>query len=158
MVAQDYSISREKQDSYALISHSRASNAVEKNVFRDEIIPIELNGRILDQDDTIRLGVTAESLSTLKPVFPEWGSGTTTAGNASGIGDGAGLLVLMTRNAAVREGLQTLGKWVDCAIVGVEPRHMGIGPIVAIPKLLQKAGLSKDDIDVFEVGGTLSLR
>jgi len=151
MVAQDYNVSRGKQDEYAFVSHSRASKAAENNVFSDEIIPIEIKGKVLAQDDTVRPGVTAESLASLKPVFPDWGLGTTTAGNASGVGDGAGLLILMSRKTAEREKLKVLGKWVDSTVVGVEPRHMGVGPVVAIPKLLQKLGLSKDDVDIFEI-------
>jgi acetyl-CoA acyltransferase 1 len=151
MVAQDYGVSREKQDEYALISHTRAARAAQNNIFRDEIIPIDLNGKLLFEDDTVRIGVTAESLSSLKPVFPDWGRGTTTAGNASGVGDGAGLLILASRSKAEREGLQILGKWVSSVVVGVEPRHMGVGPIVAIPKLMEKTGLTKEDVDIFEV-------
>jgi len=151
MVAQDYGIPREKQDNFALISHTRAARAMQNKVFRDEIIPIELNGKTLAEDDTVRPGVTADSLTSLKPVFPDWGTGTTTAGNASGVGDGAGLLIMASRKAAEREGLKILGKWVHSVVVGVEPRHMGIGPIEAIPKLMQKTGLTKDDIDVFEI-------
>lgn len=151
MVAQDYGISREKQDSFALISHTRAARAIREKKFTDEIIPIDLGGRMLTEDDTVRVGVTTESLSSLKPVFPDWGKGTTTAGNASGVGDGAGLLILASRKAAEREGLQILGKWVDSVVVGVEPRHMGVGPVKAIPKLMQKSGLTNDDIDLFEI-------
>jgi acetyl-CoA acyltransferase 1 len=103
----------------------------------------------------------------LKPVFPEWGEGSTTAGNASGIGDGAAICILTTRERAEREGMAVLAKWIGCSVVGksyfydtgvmlnhpigVEPRHMGIGPIAAIPKVLAQAGLTKEDVDVFEV-------
>ena len=151
MVAQHFNISRAKQDEYALISHTRASKAVERNVFEDEIVPIKIGEKRIDRDDTVRAGVTAESLATLKPVFPDWGMATTTAGNASGVGDGAGLLILTRRKTAEREGMQILGKWIDCVLVGVEPRHMGIGPIAAIPKLLERNGITKEDIDIFEV-------
>lgn len=92
-----------------------------------------------------------EGLSTLKPVFPDWGEGSTTAGNASGIGDGAAICILTTRERAQREGMDIVGKWVGSAVVGVEPRHMGIGPIIAIPKVLAQLGLSKEDVDVYEI-------
>lgn len=151
MVAQDYRISRQKQDKYALLSHSRASKALENNVFVDEIIPVEIGGKMFNTDDTVRKGVTLESLSALKPVFPDWGAGTTTAGNASGVGDGAGILVLMSRKVAERENIKVFGKWIDSVVVGVEPRHMGVGPVEAIPNLLRKLGLSKEDIDIYEV-------
>ncbi|KAH0838331.1 3-ketoacyl-CoA thiolase [Lanmaoa asiatica] len=143
MVAQTYKVSRTKQDEYALISHTRASP--------EEIIPIEIRGSVISVDDTIRPGVTIESLTALKPVFPDWGENTTTAGNASGIGDGAALCILTTRERARAEGMEILGKWVGCAVVGVEPRYMGIGPIAAIPKVLSQFGLSKEDVDVYEI-------
>ncbi|EEB97730.1 hypothetical protein MPER_02892, partial [Moniliophthora perniciosa FA553] len=97
--------------------------------------------------DTVRPGVTAESLAGLKSVFPNWGPATTTAGNASGVGDGAALCILTTRERAEREGMEILGKWVASTVVGVEPRHMGISPIYAIPKLLDTVGISKEEIN-----------
>ena len=87
-------------------------------MFAEEIIPISIRGKTVSQDDTIRPGVTAESLASLKPVFPGWGDSLTTAGNASGVGDGAALCVLTTRENAEREGMQILGKWVGSAVVG----------------------------------------
>jgi len=121
-------------------------------------------------DDTIRQGVTLEGLSALKPVFPNWGESSTTAGNASGVGDGAGLCILTTRARAEEEGMEILGKYITSTVVGqfilqlaiikvthnliflgVEPRYMGIAPVYAIPKVLEQAGLSKQDIDVYEV-------
>ncbi|KAI6136678.1 3-ketoacyl-CoA thiolase [Pisolithus sp. B1] len=151
MVAQTYHVSREKQDMYALISHTRASQALASGIFSEEILPIEVRGSVISVDDTVRPGVTMEGLSALKPVFPDWGEGSTTAGNASGIGDGAAICVLTTRDHAQREGMDIVGKWVGSAVVGVEPRHMGIGPIVAIPKVLAQFGLSKEDVDVYEI-------
>lgn len=136
MVAQAYKVSREKQDSYAYISHSRASNvselssisittqneicpqAVAEGIFADEIIPIELRGRVFSKDDTVRPGVTLEGLSALKPAFPHWGESTTTAGNASGVGDGAALCILTTRSRAIQEGMEIIGKYVTSAVVG----------------------------------------
>lgn len=167
MVAEHYNVSREKQDEYALISHTRANKvrsyydhrhlahrplqSVESGIFADEIIPIEIKGKTFTKDDTIRPGVTAESLAGLKPAFPQWGPSTTTAGNASGIGDGAGLCIMTTRENAEREGMSILGKWVSTAVVGVQPRYMGISPVAAIPAVLERVGLSKEDVDIYEV-------
>ncbi|KAF9455839.1 3-ketoacyl-CoA thiolase [Collybia nuda] len=151
MVAETYSVSRQKQDEYALISHTRANKAVANGIFVNEILPIEIKGSVISVDDTIRPGVTIESLSSLKPAFPNWGPATTTAGNASGVGDGAALCILTTRARAQAEGMEIVGKWVGSAVVGVEPRHMGISPIYAIPKVLAQAGLSKEDIDIYEI-------
>ena len=151
MVAHTYKISRSVQDSYALISHTRALNAESRGIWADEIIPVEIQGKITSADDPLRGGVSIESLSSLKPVFPQWGEGSTTAGNASGVGDGAAICVMTTRKRAEEEGMPILAKWVGCSVVGVEPRHMGISPVVAIPKVLAQAGLAKEDIDVYEV-------
>ena len=131
--------------------------ALKTGKFVSEIIPVEINGRIISVDDTVRPGVTVSSLSTLKPVFPQWGPGenigeaTTTAGNASGVGDGAALCILTTRSRAQKEGWDVLGKWVWSSIVGVEPRVMGIAPVVAIPKLLESTGLKEEDVDLWEI-------
>jgi len=151
MVAQAYKVTRERQDSIALQSHLRASKAVAEGRFTDEIIPIELRGVVISKDDTIRPGVTLEGLAALKPAFPNWGESTTTAGNASGVGDGAAICILTTRSEANRKGLEIIGKYITSAVVGVEPRYMGISPIYAIPKALAQAGLSKDDVDVYEI-------
>ncbi|KAG2120952.1 Thiolase, N-terminal domain-containing protein [Suillus discolor] len=151
MVAQTYKVSRQKQDEYALISHTRANKAMTTGIFSEEIIPVEIRGTVISVDDTIRPGVTTEMLSGLKPVFQDWGDAATTAGNASGIGDGAALCILTTRERAEKENMEILGKWVGSAVVGVEPRYMGIGPIAAIPKVLTQVGLTKDDIDIYEI-------
>ncbi|OAX42359.1 3-ketoacyl-CoA thiolase [Rhizopogon vinicolor AM-OR11-026] len=151
MVAHTYKVSRQKQDEYALISHTRAAKAMTNGIFSEEIIPIEVRGTVISVDDTIRPGVTMEMLSGLKPVFQDWGEAATTAGNASGIGDGAALCILTTRERAEKENMEIIGKWVGSAVVGVEPRYMGIGPIAAIPKVLTQVGLTKDDIDVYEI-------
>ncbi len=126
-------------------------------VFADEILPIELRGTIVSVDDTVRPNVSAEGLAALKPSFPEWGGASTTAGNASGVGDGAALCILTTRARAQVEGYDVLAKFVGTAIVGVEPRHMGVAPIYAIPKVLAQTGLDKEDIDVYEVRAFLCL-
>jgi acetyl-CoA acyltransferase 1 len=151
MVAQTYKISRQKQDEYALVSHTRAAKALVDGVFSDEILPIELRGAVVSVDDTVRPNVSADGLAALKSSFPEWGDASTTAGNASGVGDGAALCILTTRARAEAGGLDILAKFVGTAIVGVEPRHMGIAPIYAIPKLLDQIGLNHQDIDVYEI-------
>ncbi|GJE86081.1 3-ketoacyl-CoA thiolase [Phanerochaete sordida] len=150
MVAEAYDISREKQDQYALISHTRAERAIKEGIFSEEIIPIELRGQVVSMDDTVRGGVTLESLAKLKPVF-EWGDKRTTAGNASGIGDGAAICILTTRQHAEASGLPILGKYVASTFVGVEPRYMGISPVAAVRKVLGETGLTKEDIDIFEI-------
>jgi acetyl-CoA acetyltransferase len=91
---------------------------VSSGLFADEIIPIEIGGRTISVDDTVRPGVSADSLASLKPVFPQWGDASTTAGNASGVGDGAALCILTTRERAEKEGMDIVGKWVTCAVVG----------------------------------------
>ncbi|EIW86674.1 3-ketoacyl-CoA thiolase [Coniophora puteana RWD-64-598 SS2] len=150
MVAQDYSVSRQKQDEYALISHTRATKAMESGRFSEEIVPVEIRGATISVDDTVRPGVTVESLSALKPVFPDWGSGATTAGNASGIGDGAALCIMTTRSRAEKDHMPIIAKYIGTTIVGVEPRHMGLGPIEAVPRILKTHSISSDDVDVYE--------
>ncbi|KAI0662801.1 thiolase [Cubamyces menziesii] len=149
MVARAYNVPRQKQDEYALISHTRAAKAVQAGIFSEEIIPVEIRGAVISVDDTVRPGVTLESLAGLKPAFME--DGASTAGNSSGIGDGAALCILTTRSRAELEGWEVLGKYVTSAFVGVEPRYMGISPVAAIPKVLAKAGLRKENVDVWEI-------
>ncbi|KAI0639375.1 thiolase [Trametes polyzona] len=149
MVARAYNVPRQKQDEYALISHTRAAKAVKSGIFSEEIIPIEVRGTVISVDDTVRPGVTLESLAGLKPAFME--DGASTAGNSSGIGDGAALCILTSRARAEKEGWQVLGKYVISAFVGVEPRYMGISPVAAIPRVLAKTGLQKEDVDIWEI-------
>ncbi|KAF8626519.1 hypothetical protein AX15_004824 [Amanita polypyramis BW_CC] len=151
MVAQVYKVSRKMQDEYALISHTRASKSLANGIFADETIAVEIRGKTVTTDDTIRPGVTMEGLAALSPAFPKWGEASTTAGNASGVGDGAAMCILTTRERAEKEGMNIVGKWVGAVAVGVEPRHMGISPIYAIPKVLEQHGLTKEDIDIFEI-------
>ena len=96
----------------------QCTQAVAEGKFADEIIPIELRGVVVSKDDTIRPGVTFEGLQALKPAFPNWGNSTTTAGNASGVGDGAAICILTTRSEANRKGLDIIGKYVTTAVVG----------------------------------------
>ncbi|KAH9849785.1 thiolase [Lenzites betulinus] len=149
MVARAYDVPRQKQDEYALISHTRAAKSIKSGIFSEEILPLEIRGKVISVDDTVRPGVTLESLASLKPAFME--DGASTAGNSSGIGDGAALCILTTRARAEKEGLEVLGKYVTSSFVGVEPRYMGIAPVAAIPKVLEKTGLQKEDVDVWEI-------
>ncbi|KAF8142160.1 acetyl-CoA acetyl transferase [Boletus edulis] len=158
-VAADFGISRESQDKFAAESFQKAAAAQKAGKFRDEIVPVKVtvidpkteqaNEIVVDADDGIRDGVTFESLSKLKPSFKK--DGSTHAGNASQISDGAAAVVLTRRSVAKRLGLPIVGKYVAAAAVGVPPRIMGVGPAYAIPKALEKAGLSKDDVDFYEI-------
>ncbi|CDO71538.1 hypothetical protein BN946_scf184911.g8 [Trametes cinnabarina] len=125
------------------------TGAVKAGIFSEEIIPVEIRGTVISVDDTVRQGVTLESLAALKPAFME--NGASTAGNSSGVGDGAALCILTTRARAEKEGWEVVGKYVSSAFVGVEPRYMGISPVAAIPKVLAKTGLQKEDVDVWEI-------
>ncbi|GAB3465266.1 beta-ketothiolase BktB [Azotobacter salinestris] len=153
-VAEKYGITREQQDALAVESHNRAQRAVEQGHFKEQILPIELKSRkgttLFDTDEHIRHDCTLDDLKSLKPVFKKEG-GTVTAGNASGLNDGAAALVLMARAKAEAEGRQVLARLVDYAVVGVDPSIMGIGPVPAIRQLLERNGLGVGDIDVFEV-------
>jgi len=158
-VASDFGISREKQDKFAAESFQKAAAAQKAGKFKDEIVPLKVKvvdpktetvaEIVVDADDGIRDGVTAESLAKLKPSFKK--DGSTHAGNASQISDGAAAVVLARRSVARRLGLPVVGKYVAAAVVGVPPRIMGVGPAYAIPKVLEKAGLSKDDVDFYEI-------
>jgi acetyl-CoA acyltransferase 1 len=158
-VASDYSISRTVQDQFAAASFQKAAAAQAAGKFRDEIVPVRVSWtdpktektevKVIDADDGVRAGVTAESLAKLKPAFSATGS--THAGNASQVSDGAAAVVLTRRSVARRLGLTVIGKFVTSAVVGVPPRIMGVGPAYAIPKALEKAGLSKDDVDFYEI-------
>jgi acetyl-CoA C-acetyltransferase len=153
-VARQYGISRQEQDLYALESQRRAEEAIKAGRFGEEIVPIEVRGakgppRIFDQDEHPRFGTTLEKLSRLKPVFEE--GGTVTAGNSSGMNDGAAALVLMSAGRAEKEGVVPLAGVVGCCAVGVDPALMGIGPIPATRMVLEKTGLSLGDIDLIEL-------
>jgi acetyl-CoA acyltransferase 1 len=158
-VAHDFAISREAQDAFAAQSFQKAANAQKAGKFKSEIVPIKVkftdpkteivHDRIVDADDGIRDGVTAQSLAKLKPAFTSTGS--THAGNASQISDGAAAVVLARRSVAKRLRLPILGKWVGSTVVGVPPRIMGVGPAYAIPKVLSRNGLSLHDVDFYEI-------
>ena len=152
-IARKWGISREDQDALAVESHRRAVDAIKHCVFKGQIVPIQLKTKsgpvAFDTDEQPRADATIEALAKMKPAFDK--NGTVTAGNASGINDGAGAVVLMEGDAAERRGLKPIGRLVDYAIVGVDPKYMGIGPVPAVQKLLVRTGLKLDDIDVFEV-------
>ncbi|KAF5370976.1 hypothetical protein D9615_010040 [Tricholomella constricta] len=158
-VATDYNISRADQDAFAAASFQKAAAASKAGKFKAEILPItarvvdpktEKTVEVLvDADDGIREGVTAESLAKLKPAFSKTGS--THAGNASQVSDGAAAVLLARRSTAKRLGLPVLGKFVGAATVGVPPRIMGVGPAYAIPRVLEKTGLSTADVDFYEI-------
>ncbi|KLO10849.1 thiolase [Schizopora paradoxa] len=158
-VAAENNITRETQDKFAAESFRRAAAAQKAGKFVAEIIPVtvkivdpkteEEKTIVVDSDDGIREGVTAESLAKLKPAFSK--TGTTHAGNASQVSDGAAAVLLARRSVAKRLGLPIVGKFVTASVVGVPPRIMGVGPAFAIPKALSKAGISKEDVDFFEI-------
>ena len=152
-VATDFSVSRADQDALAVESHRRAAAASEAGYFKEQITPIEVKGRkgtvTVDADEHIRPGVTTDDLAKLKPSFAR--DGTVTAGNASGINDAAAAVVLADVAFAERHGHQPLGRLVAYSHAGVEPRIMGMGPVPAVRKVLDRAGLKLDEIDLFEV-------
>ncbi len=153
VLAEQYRISRQEQDAYALCSQQRAQRAVESGRFEDEIVPVtvkEKTGeRVLRLDEHPRLGTTAAALAELPPVFSS--KGTITAGNSSGITDGAGALVLVSEERAKRSAQQPLARIVDSTTVGVDPRLMGIGPVPAVQKLLKKTGQRLEDYALVEL-------
>ena len=153
-LAEQYSISREEQDEFAAASQQKAEQAVSSGAFKDEIVPIEVpekrGTRTVDNDEHPRPGTTAETLSALRAAFKRDG-GTVTAGNASGINDGAAAVVVMSARVAAERGLQPFGTVESYASVGVEPSIMGIGPVPAVTKALQRADLELKDVDLFEL-------
>ena len=151
-IAEKWQISREDQDQFALRSQNKAEAAQKEGRFQDEIIPFTVKGRkgdtIVDEDEYIRKGAVIETFSKLKPAFSK--DGTVTAGNASGINDGAAAVVLMTAEEAKRRGLTPLARIASWATAGVDPAIMGTGPIPASRKALEKAGWSVKDLDLVE--------
>ncbi|EAT09123.1 Acetyl-CoA C-acetyltransferase [Sphingomonas sp. SKA58] len=151
-LAEKYQISREAQDAFAVASQNKASAARSSGRFKDEITPVTVKGRkgdtIVDTDEYIRDGATIEAMSGLKPAFKK--DGSVTAGNASGLNDGAAALVLMTADEAAKRGATILGRIAGFATCGVDPSIMGIGPAPASRKALSKAGWSVADLDLIE--------
>ena len=152
-IAAQWKISREQQDEFAVESHRRAISAIEKGYFKDQILPIELKTRkgttLFDKDEHPRADVTLEGLAKLRAAFKKEG-GSVTAGNASGINDGAAAVVLMEKEAALKAGLKPMARLVSYGLAGVDPKIMGIGPVPAVQNALKRAGLKVEDMDVIE--------
>ena len=152
-VAADFSVSRADQDALAVESHRRAAAAAAAGYFKEQITPVSVPGRkgpvIVDEDEHIRPGLTTDDLARLRPAFAD--AGTVTAGNASGVNDAAAAVVLASADFAGRNECIPLGRLVAYSHAGVEPRIMGMGPVPAVRKVLERAGLTTGDIDVFEV-------
>ncbi|MDP2239948.1 MAG: acetyl-CoA C-acyltransferase family protein [Burkholderiales bacterium] len=152
-IAAQWKITREQQDAFSVESHRRAINAIEKGYFKDQILPIELKTRkgttVFDRDEHARADVTIEGLAKLRAAFKKEG-GSVTAGNASGINDGAAAVVLMEKEAAKKAGLKPMARLVSYGLAGVDPKIMGIGPVPAVQNALKRAGLKVEDMDVIE--------
>ncbi len=153
-VAEEYNVSREDQDAFALRSQLLTEKAIKEGKFKDQIVPVEIpqrkgEAKVFDTDEHPRFGATIESLQKLRAPFRKGGS--VTAGNASGMNDGASALMVMAKEKADELGLKPLAKIVSYASVGVDPALMGIGPIPATKLALEKAGLTIDDIDLIEL-------
>ncbi|MDD3705165.1 MAG: acetyl-CoA C-acetyltransferase [Clostridiaceae bacterium] len=151
-LAEKYNITREEQDAFAASSQNKAEAAIKEGRFKDEIVPVVIPSKkgdtIFDTDEFPRAGVTAEALAKLRPAFKK--DGTVTAGNASGINDGAAALVIMAAEKAEELGIKPLAKIVGYGSAGVDPSIMGIGPVTAVQKALKRANLKMEDIDLIE--------
>ncbi|BBD98089.1 acetyl-CoA C-acyltransferase [Sphingobium amiense] len=168
-VARRYGIGRERQDAYALRSQQRTAAAQQNGAFDDEIVPVEATMTVRDKatgavssqlitltkDEGARPETTAEGLAALRTVVD---GGTVTAGNASQLSDGAAAVVVMDAGLAAERGLRPLGRYVGMAVAGTEPDEMGIGPVFAIPKLLQRFGLTMDDIGLWELNEAFAVQ
>lgn len=159
-VGKDFNISRAQQDVYAAESFRRAEVAQKEGWFDDEIVPIttrvkdpktgEEKSVTLSKDDGVRYGTTVDSLSKVRPAFPQFGD-RSTGGNSSQVTDGAAAVLLMRRSKAIELGQPILAKFVGATVAGVPPRVMGIGPTAAIPKLLEKFNIEKNEVDIYEI-------
>jgi acetyl-CoA acetyltransferase family protein len=153
-VAESFGIDRASQDRFALESQRRAAAAMTAGRFDGEIVPVEVSGRggrttVFDRDEHPRPDTTLEALAKLSPVFRE--DGTVTAGNASGLNDGAAALLVMSASEASASGVRPLARYLASAVVGVEPHYMGLGPVPATHRALARAGLSIRDVDLVEL-------
>ncbi|MBO9536763.1 acetyl-CoA C-acetyltransferase [Herbaspirillum sp.] len=152
-VAKKFEISREEQDAFAAASQNKAEAAQKAGRFKDEIVPIEIKGKketvVFDTDEFVKHGVTAESLGTLRPAFDK--AGTVTAGNASGINDGAAAVVVTSARLAAELGLPVLAKIKSYSSAGLDPSIMGMGPVPASQLTLKKAGWTPQDLDLMEI-------
>lgn len=161
-VAKDFAVSREDQDVFALQSHQKAKQAIDNGYFKQGILPISVEevyldekqkrktrSFVIDTDEGVRADTTVEALAKLKPAFAD--GGTVTAGNSSQTSDGAAFVIVMSERLMKSLGLEPIGRLVNCAVAGVHPRIMGIGPVAAVPKVLKQAGMSIGDIDLIEL-------
>jgi 3-oxoadipyl-CoA thiolase len=154
-VAERWNVSRERQDAFALESHRRSVAAIEAGRFADQIVPVEVQGRkgdvtVVDRDEHPRTDTSTEALGKLRPAFRRDG-GSVTAGNSSGINDGASAVLLVEAGRARALGLQPMARVVSTAVAGVDPAVMGVGPVPATRKALERAGLGVDDLDLVEL-------
>lgn len=151
-LADKYSISREEQDAMAAESHRRAQRAIEEGRFKAQILPVELKTRkgvtVFEQDEHVRMDCDAADMAKLRPAFKP--DGSVTAGNASGINDGAAAVVLMERSAAQARGLKPMARLVGYSLAAVDPAIMGIGPAPAVRQLMEKTGIAIEDVDIWE--------
>jgi acetyl-CoA acyltransferase len=161
-VAREWNVSREAQDEFAYQSHQKATAAQDAGKFKEEIVPFEIEDVVMgpdgkpqhvkitfDTDEHLRRDTTLEALAKLKPVFME--NGTVTAGNSSPLSDGAAAVLIMEVSVAEKLGLKPLARYVGFNVIGVRPEVMGVGPIKAVPKLLDRLGMKLDDIDLIEL-------
>jgi acetyl-CoA acyltransferase len=161
-VAKEFNVNRADQDEFSFNSHVKAANAIKEGYFKSGLLPISINeiyldeknkkqqrSFIVDTDDGVRTDTSIESLSKLKPAFAAGGS--VTAGNSSQTSDGAAFVIVMSERMINQLGLKPIGRLVSAAVAGVHPRIMGIGPVAAIPKVLQQANLKLSDIDLIEL-------
>ena len=152
-VAQKWGVTREDQDALAVESHKRAARATAEGYFKGQILPVEVKGRkgttVIDTDEHVRTDASMEQMAKLKPVFSK--DGSVTAGNAAGINDAAAAIVLADKEEADRRGLEPMARMIAYAHSGVEPSYMGIGPVPAVRTVLERAGLTVEDLDVIEL-------
>jgi acetyl-CoA C-acetyltransferase len=152
-VAAKWGVSREEQDALAVESHRRAAQATAGGYFKEQILPVEVKTRkgmtVVEHDEHVRGDADLDSMAKLRPVFKE--NGTVTAGNASSMNDGASAVVMMDRAVAERRGLSPMARLVGYSYAGVDPKYMGIGPVPAVKSLLERTGLTVDDLDVIEL-------
>jgi acetyl-CoA C-acetyltransferase len=151
-LAEKYQITREEQDAFAVASQNKAEKAIKSGTFSDEIVPVIIKSRkgetVVDTDEFPRFGATIEGLGKLRPAFKK--DGTVTAGNASGINDGAAMVLVMDKDLALELGLQILGEITGYGSVGCDPKIMGVGPVASSKKALENANLTLGDIDLIE--------
>ena len=161
-VAKEYKVSREDQDAFALHSHQKAKQAIDNGYFKSDILPVNIEQAYVDEknkrktknytvdtDEGVRADTSMDALAKLKPAFAQ--NGSVTAGNSSQTSDGAAFVIVMSEKMINELGLKPIGRLVNCVSAGVHPRIMGIGPVAAVPKVLQRANMSLNDIDLIEL-------